>query len=302
MKIEIACLLTLALFSVISTGSQEARADMMADSPVKFPEEGPLPSKYPSDRSDPINKATEKEYYIFNTPERSLEQIARIRAEMPGGSFSAPPRDWKHLRRTRRRLTRGGELRILALGDSIVSDTMSSGWVANLQEAYPKARIQGTVYVRGGGGGQHYMEEGRIAKNVLPRKPDLVLIGGISQRDIESIAEVIRQLRAGLPNVEILLFTGTFGIVDPRDPEALAKAPHSGTGEYGRALRKLAVQERCAYLDMTTPWAEYIRSSKVHPHLFYRDVVHANEYGQQILGKIMMAFWGAGRSKPSVSP
>ena len=32
------------------------------------------------------------------------------------------------------------------------------------------------------------------------------------------------------------------------------------------------------------------RSAKVHPHVFYRDVVHANEFGEQILAKIMMAF------------
>jgi len=37
--------------------------------------------------------------------------------------------------------------------------------------------------------------------------------------------------------------------------------------------------------------AEYIRSAKIHPHLFYRDVVHANEYGEQVLAKILMAFW-----------
>ncbi|MGQ9589476.1 MAG: hypothetical protein ACUVYA_04180, partial [Planctomycetota bacterium] len=98
-----------------------------------------------------------------------------------------------------------GDLHVLALGDSIVNDTMRSGWVAKLAEAYPKARIRATVYVRGGGGCQHYKEAGRVAKNVVPRKPDLVLIGGISQRDVESIREVVRQLREGLPDVEILL-------------------------------------------------------------------------------------------------
>jgi hypothetical protein len=51
------------------------------------------------------------------------------------------------------------------------------------------------------------------------------------------------------------------------------------------------MQERCAYLDMTTPWAEYMRSSGVHPHRFYRDRVHANEYGEQILSLILMSFF-----------
>jgi len=188
----------------------------------------------------------------------------------------------------------GGELYLLAMGDSIVNDTMRSGWVARLQEAYPKANIRATVYVRGGGGCQHYREEGRVEQYVVPRKPDCVYIGGISQRSIEDIEVVIGQLRDGLPEVEILLGTGTFSRTDPRDEVALAVASFSGTGAYGTELRKLAAAEGCAYLDMTTPWAEYIRSSGLHPHLFYRDAVHANEVGEQVLSEIMMAFWGSG--------
>ena len=266
------------------------RNSMMADSPVIFPKDGPLPAKYPPDVKEQKEPA-EEAYYIFSSPCRSLGQIQAIQREMPAGDFTAPPQDWKYLQRTRRILTEGGELRLLAVGDSIVNDTLRSGWVAQLQEAYPKARVQATVYVRGSGGCQHYREEGRVAKHIVPRKPDLVFIGGISQKDIASIREVIYQLRAGLPEVEIVLVTGTFGTADPRDAAALARASYSGTGDYGRALKKLAAKEHCAYLDMTGPWAEYIRSSGLHPHRFYRDVVHANEYGEQILAKIMMAYW-----------
>lgn len=264
---------------------------MMADSPVQFPKTGALPAKFPPDVRANIYDPGEMDYYLFSTPERSLAQIATIQAAMPVGQFTAPPQDWAHLQHTRHILIEGGELRLLALGDSIVNDTMRSGWVAKLHEAYPMAVIQATVYVRGGGGCQHYREEGRVAKNIIPRKPDLVFIGGISQKNIESIREVIHQVRADLPQAEFLLATGTFGTTDPRDEAALAKAPHSGTGAYGQSLKKLAAQERCAYLDMTTPWAEYIRSAKLHPHLFYRDAVHANEYGEEILSKILMAFW-----------
>ncbi len=270
-----------------------ARPDGMgADSPVTFPKEGALPAKFPPDVPEKSEPA-EKDYYLLSSPCRSLAQIKAIQQAMPSGQFDVPPADWTHLRRTRRLLTEGGDLRLLALGDSIVNDTMRSGWIAQLQVAYPKARVQATVYVRGGGGCQHFREEGRVAKNIIPRKPDLVLIGGISQKDIAGIRDVVHQLRAGLPEVEILLATGTFGTADPRDAEALARTSHSGTGAYGPALKALAADERCAYLDMTTPWAEYIRSSKLHPHVFYRDVVHANEFGEQILAKIMMAFWTA---------
>ncbi len=268
-----------------------AGADMSADSPVKFPKQGALPAKYPPDRPARDHTSPEPGYFLFSSPQRSLEQIRKIQAEMPPGKFTPPKPDWTHLRRTRQRLTEGGRLHIVAIGDSIVNDTMRSGWVALLREAYPRAQIQATVYVRGGGGCQHYRQEGRIAKVVVPLAPDLVLIGGISQKDIPSIRDVIHQLRAALPEVEILLMTGAFGTADPRDPQALAKAPHSGTGPYGQALRQLAAEERCAFLDMTTPWAEYLRSARVHPHRFYRDVVHANEYGEQVLAKVLMAFF-----------
>lgn len=274
----------LALFLAPACG------DMMKDSPVTFPAKGALPAKYPPDCPSK-RESPEKDYSIFATPERSLEQIARIQSEMVRGAFTPPKPDWAHLKRTRRILTEGGDLHLLALGDSIIADTMRSGWLAKLAEAYPKARIRGTVYVRGGGGCQHYREEGRIAKNVIPRKPDLVLIGGISQRDIESIRAVIHELRAGLPGVEILLATGGFGSTDPRSAEELAQNTRSGASEYGVALEKLAAEENCAFLNMTRPWVEYMRSAGVHPHVFYRDRVHANEFGEQILSKILMEFF-----------
>jgi hypothetical protein len=274
-----------------------AFADMSKDSPITFPEKGALPALYPPDvnaKSFP----SEKDYYLFQTPCRSLKQINEIQAKMPSGGFKAPPADWKNLSRTRRVLNEGSTLRIFGLGDSIVNDTMRSGLLAKLGEAYPKTKIEGMALVRGSGGCQHYKDENRIEKYVAPHRPDFVLIGGISQKNIEDIRTVIKQLRAALPDVEILLATGAFGSYDPRDENKLAQAPHSGTGAYGAALKQLAADEKCAFLDMTSPWAQYIRSSQKHPHVFYRDVVHANEYGEQILSKILLSFFAPDTAKP----
>jgi hypothetical protein len=71
---------------------------------------------------------------------------------MPKGRYTEPTNDWKGLERSRHILTEGDDLYILALGDSIVNDTMRSGWVALLQQAHPRVKIKATVYVRGGGG------------------------------------------------------------------------------------------------------------------------------------------------------
>lgn len=264
---------------------------MAADSPVAFPERGALPARFPPDVPAAQSDPGEPDYFLFASPERSLEQVRQIQAAMPPGRFTPPENDWRHLARTRRLLAEGGRLHVMAVGDSIVNDTMRSGWIALLRAAHPRTDITATVYVRGGGGAQHFREADRLARHVFPRRPDLVFLGGISQRSIEDLAALIDQLRAGLPEVEILLGTGAFGTTDPRDPAALAAAPHSGTGEYGRRLRRLADEKRCAFLDFTTPWAEHLVSSGLHPHRFYRDPVHANEFGEQVLAKILMAFW-----------
>lgn len=265
--------------------------DLMTDSPVTFPKHGALPARFRPDLKVEHFDPGEPDYYLFTSPERSLAQIKAIQAAMPAGRFTPPPTDWPHLARTRRILTEGGRLHLMAIGDSIVNDTMRSGWIAMLQEVYPRADITATVYVRGGGGCQHFMENGRLAKHVIPRRPDLVFLGGISQRDLASIVDVIAQLRAALPEVEILLGTGAFGSADPRNPTALQHAPCSGTGEYGRQLRQLAEAQGCAFLDFTTPWAEYLNSAEVHPHVFYRDPIHANEFGEQVLAQIILSFF-----------
>lgn len=62
---------------------------MMKDSPVKFPDKGALLSKYPPDVTT-SREAPEKNYSISGTPQRSLEQIARIQAEMPKGEVTPP--------------------------------------------------------------------------------------------------------------------------------------------------------------------------------------------------------------------
>lgn len=180
--------------------------------------------------------------------------------------------------------------------DGIPLQTQQSGWIGNLGAAYPKSELTADVYVRGGGGCQHYREEERISKCILPLKPDLVIIGGISQRDLESISVVINGIRSVLPECEFLLATGLFGTADPRSDDEMKLAPHSGTGSYGEGLRKLAASHDAAFLDATSPWIEYIRSSGKHPHVFYRDAVHANEYGEQIAGKIFLEFFLSGKN------
>ena len=189
-----------------------------------------MPAKYPPDvkeQSEPV----EKDYYLFSSPCRSLAQIDKIQAEMPPGAFTPPPADWKYLPRTRRILTEGGELRLLAVGDSIVNDTMRSGWVAKLQEAYPKASIKATVYVRGAGGCQHYKEEEPGGRTTSSRgSRTWFSLAASARRTSPAFARSSTNCAPDCPRWKSCWPRGTFGTVDPRDAKALANAPHSGTG------------------------------------------------------------------------
>lgn len=276
-----------------SAGLCRSEDSMMADSPVQFPDKGALPARFPPDV--PVRQfPAEDGYYLFESPPRSPAQIRAIQAGMPTVDMGIVPSDWVMLPETQKKLTRGQDVHILGLGDSIVNDTFRSGWVASLREEYPDARISSTVLVRGSGGCRHYLQDDRIQRYLVPMAPDLVFIGGISQQgDLESIRKTVEQIRMALPECEFILATGAFGTTDPRDQSAIEQCPYSGTSTYGRGLQQLAIEQGCAFLDMTTPWATAIRSSGVHPHRFYRDRVHANEFGEQILNLILMAFFRA---------
>ena len=240
--------------------------------------------------------------YILRKNHRTLEQIDAVYSQMQPIRYVAPPDRWENLPRTKQLLAGGGALRVVMLGDSIINDTSRSAWDLVLQRRYPACRIEKVTSVRGSTGCWWYKEPTRVQKFVLDHKPDLVIIGGISQRDdIESIAEVIRQIRADA-NPDILLTTGVFGRVNPNDDKQWQRisnpAHHS---KYRKALEELAQQTGAAFLDMELPWAEYIRESDKNLDWFKRDVVHANERGEQILGRILAQYLSPVLDKPENS-
>ena len=90
-------------------------------------------------------------------------------------------------------------------------------------------------------------------------RPDLVIIGGISQReDLDAIRDVVR--KAGC-DADILLKTGVFGRVDPRDDKQWRYEIEPDGRDYRTRLRQLAAELKVEFLDMHGPWGQYIRES-----------------------------------------
>jgi acetyl esterase/lipase len=227
--------------------------------------------------------------YVLVKPERTMEQVEKAYAEMPPVRYAPPPDRWDDLPRTAAILGRGeGELRVVMLGDSIVNDTSRSLWDGLLARRFPGCSIVKTTCVRGSTGCWWYKEPGRVRRYVLDHRPDLLIIGGISQReDIDSIRDVVRQVREGSP-CDVLLMTGAFGATDPRDDKAW-RFEIDPQGQDCRArLRRLAAEVKAGFLDMHAHWGKYVREAGKELDWWKRDPVHANERGEQILGRILL--------------
>jgi len=220
-----------------------------------------------------------------------LAQCDAIYASMDKLAYTPPPAPerWKNLDRTMRRLREGGTLKIVMLGDSIIGDTSSSSYELMLQRLYPACKIVKQTSVRGSTGCWWYKNDNQVEPYVLKHNPDLLMIGGISQReDIDAIREVIRQVRAK-QSPDILLMTPAFGALQDKHIKEWTFEP--APGSYRDRLRQLAEEEKCGFIDMTGPWWRYVQESGKTYGWFMRDRVHANDRGFQILGRIIEKFF-----------
>jgi hypothetical protein len=228
--------------------------------------------------------------YVLRDPEITLEQVEKAYVGMPPVHYHPPQDRWVHLPLTASVLgKREGRLRIEMLGDSIVNDTSRSRWDDLVRKAYPKCKIDRVTCVRGGTGCWWYKEPARLNHYVLDLQPDLLIIGGISHKDdIDSIRDVIRAVRAAR-RCDILLMSGAFGTVDPRDDKQWRFEIDPQGTDYRSRLKRLADEEKTGFLDMSAYWGRYIRDSGKELDWFKRDAIHANTRGEQILGRILAA-------------
>ncbi len=180
--------------------------------------------------------------------------------------------------------------RVVMLGNSIINDIGNSGWEVLLEDKYPGAKIEVITSVRGGTGCWYYQNNNQVDTFVLQYNPDLLIIGGISQReDTAAIRNVINQVRTET-DCEILLFTGPVGKQgDPRSNRNFAIPPQGD--DYRIKLASLAKDLELGFVDMQTDWGRYITASQQTYDFFLRDPVHANARGRQILARLMVRYF-----------
>jgi hypothetical protein len=218
-----------------------------------------------------------------------LAWAKQVYAAMPPLTYTPPTNRWTQIPKTMESLRAGKILKVVMLGDSIVNDTGNSAYDVRIESHYPGARWKIIQSVRGSTGCAAYKEGNRIKEMVLDYTPDLLMIGGISNGDAESVRTVIHQIREKMPNLEIFVMSGPIGRVNPFTHPEWTSEPMPA--DYRAQLAQVAADENCEFLDMETIWGNYIKNSGKTWEYFTRDELHGNSEGRQVLSKILEAYF-----------
>lgn len=221
-----------------------------------------------------------------------LQKIDAIYAVMDPIEYQPPADRFANIPKTLARLRDGRELRMVLLGDSIMGNTSSSSFELLVMRNAPKCKITKIASLRSSTGCTYYREENRVEEYVLRHNPDLLVIGGISNRgDAEAVRSVVRQVRARKPDTEVLLLTPVFGSAGCDHIRTFTPQIDTTTPNFRFDMQRVAAEEKCAFFDMTGPWWTYIQASGKTYGWFMGDAVHANARGCQIIGRLLEAWF-----------
>ena len=238
----------------------------------------------------------------------------RVLAALPPFSFAAPANATALLPRTMEALRTGKPWRVVMLGDSIVQDAFHSQFHSLVKRAFPASDAEWIVSVRGSTGCQTYAMADEFFPCVVDKRPDLLLIGGISnyvKKDgPDGAAAIMAVARAAHDRLgcEVLVTSAALHrdlrTRDPANPDApippaawnSALAESSGGGARLEELRDLCAKNGFPFWDLTTPCYEWLFASGLPFEFYSRDAVHSGELGKQIIARALFAHFA---SEPS---
>lgn len=199
------------------------------------------------------------------------------------------PRQAEFLSSTRRKLARGGKVKIVAYGDSITAGGEATRpdlifwrrWAEELRRKYPRAKITDINGATGGDTTAQGLQ--RLQTKVLDEKPDLVLIAfGMNDHNIGSVpvprfesnlTEMISRIRAST-SAEIILLSAF-----PPNPKWKFGSHHME--DYAVATARVARQNKCAYADVYDNWVSLAERKKPED-LLGNNINHPNDFGHWI--------------------
>jgi len=212
---------------------------------------------------------------------------------------------WDGLPKTREKILSGKRVNIVFLGDSIMNDTWCGNAVALIQNALPKADLRCYLSVRGSTGCWYYHDKDHFAEYVGKYKPDLVVIGGISnyrgpkehssQYAEDCMAETISRCQA--IGAEVVICT---------PPPSYEFRKDAAAKPFDRSLiledggfihlqqeyeRRAAKRTGAQVWDLTTAPCEAIARSGKPLDWFKRDAAHNDDRGKQLIAQTLAAYF-----------
>ncbi len=253
------------------------------------------------------------------TVEDAIAYSDRIYAELPPLTFTPQENAMKDLPRTLDALKTGKPWRVVMLGDSIMQDTFNSQFHALIKRAYPKSNVEWILSMRGGTGCWHYILVDNFYSYIVDHRPDLLIIGGISnfakptRKDVgptgaDAMVRVAKVARERL-GCEVLIVNNALAVdirpfADPANPSAalpkkpfdpsqyeLAEGMKDGYGE----LKELTAQNNIPWWDAFVPCYSWLYGSGLPLGYYSRDRVHSSELGKQIIGHVMLSYFLSGK-------
>ncbi|OQA76712.1 MAG: hypothetical protein BWY31_04615 [Lentisphaerae bacterium ADurb.Bin242] len=187
------------------------------------------------------------------------------------------------------------------LGDSIMNDTYTSNFIALFNRAFPGNRFRFLLSVRGSTGCPYYSEPQNFRDYVAKYKPDLVMIGGISNRQEESPEKAEASMKSVIGQslalgAEVLVLTPPPSWEWRESPDDTKWSTTFRTAQGTMPLdseyeRNAASACGVALWDMTTGPCDYIAASRNPLDYFRRDAVHNNDRGKQLIGRNLVEYF-----------
>ena len=235
----------------------------------------------------------------------------RLYATLPQVQVGDCSHDWEKLPRAAGLIRSGRSLKVVLLGDSIVNDTYCGNVTALVQRRFPN--VDFVLSVRGSTGCWYYRDPKHFEEYVLAHKPDLVLVGGISngkddadfstaEDDLVAVIELAKN--AG---VEIAVMSPPPSYEWRESPEDTAWDENFVHARYEAWAKKVmhwqplrrdyqraaTAKTGVAYWDMTTAPCEAISKSGKPLNWFHRDLCHNDDRGKQLIARTFAAHFEA---------
>ncbi len=206
-----------------------------------------------------------------------MQELGR---QLPAIPAAGPAAAWPGLESLRARLTAGGTVRWVALGDSLANDLLNSLAHLWLEEAFPQAELQMIHACGPQKSAAGYNDEDILRQLVYRQRPQVLMVAGMSHTgQVEAIREVIARSRAACGELDALyVHVNVKATTDcPEAAAFLCQLAVAGAAD-GFAVR-----------DLSAPWRAFLRRSPASQAWYMRDHCHLNDRGKQVLGRLFAA-------------